>query len=89
MSREANMLRTTLLTFAGALAGIALVVVILLLTNVVLRWMTSPRIFEIEHSTLYLTVVLGAGFGAVCGAVIGAVGAIVRALCERSGSGAA
>jgi hypothetical protein len=83
MSREANMLRTTLLTLAGALAGIAVVVVVLRLTNVVLHWMTAPKVFEIEHGTIYLTVVLGAGFGAVCGALIGTVGAIVRTLRER------
>ncbi len=77
------MLRTTLMTLAGMLAGIALVVVILRLTNVVHHWMTSPKVFEIEHGTLYLSVVLGAGFGAVCGALIGAVGAIVRTWRER------
>jgi hypothetical protein len=80
------MLRTTLLTLAGTLTGIALVVVISWSTNVVLRWMTAPRTFEIEHGTLYLTIVLGAGFGAVCGALIGAVGAVVRALSEHQGS---
>jgi hypothetical protein len=77
------MVRTTLLTLAGALTGIVFVVVILSLTNVVLRWMASPRIFEIEHGTVYLTIMLGAGFGAVCGALIGAAGAVVRALRER------
>jgi hypothetical protein len=77
------MLRTTMMTLAGMLAGVALVGVILRLTNVVHHWMTSPKVFEIEHGTLYLTVVLGAGFGGVCGALIGATGAIVRALRER------
>ncbi len=72
------MLRTTLLTFAGALAGIAVVAVILCATNLVVRWMTAPKVFEIEHGVIYLTVVLGAGFGAVCGALIGTVGVIER-----------
>ena len=81
------MFRTTLLIIAGALAGIAFVVVLLRLTNVVLHWMTAPKVFEIEHGTIYLTVVLGAGFGAVCGALIGTVGTIVRALRERTPSG--
>jgi hypothetical protein len=83
MTRESNMLRTTFLALAGTLAGIVVVVLVLCLTNVVLRFMTPPKLFEMEHRTIYLTVVLGAGFGAVCGGLIGAAGAFVRALRER------
>ncbi len=77
------MFRTTLLTIAGALAGIAIVVAILFVTNLVIRWITAPRVFEIEYGVLYLTVILGAGFGAVCGALIGVAGVIERIPRER------
>jgi hypothetical protein len=77
------MFRTILLTLAGLLLGIGLVVVILLATNRVIRWITAPKIFEIEYGVLYLTVVLGAGFGAVCGALVGLAGVISRILRDR------
>ena len=46
-------------------------------------WRTAPRVFEVEHGVVYLTLVLGAGFGAICGALTGLAGAVLRAWRER------
>jgi hypothetical protein len=53
----------------GALLGVLATALLLLVTRRVLMWMTEPRVFEVEHSVIYVSVILGAGFGGVCGAL--------------------
>ena len=48
----------------GALAGVAFTAALLLATRQVLSWATSPM-QSMEHWTIYLSMVLGAGFGAL------------------------
>ena len=69
------------------LIGIVLTGGILRITWTVVCWIKGPRIFEIEPSVIYQTVVLGAGFGGVCGALVGLAGVIARGLRDRSPSG--
>jgi hypothetical protein len=81
------MLRTLLASLAGMLAGIGLTAGLLRLTWTVVGWIKDPRIFEIEPSVIYQTMVLGAGFGGVCGALVGLAGVVARSLRDRSPSG--
>jgi hypothetical protein len=62
----------------GWLTGVGLTAGLLWLTHLVLVRLTAPRIFEVEHSTIYLALVLGSGFGAVCGALAGLAGTLSR-----------
>jgi len=57
----------------GAFAGVAFTAALLLATREVLAWATSPT-QSLEHWTIYLSMVLGAGFGAMCGAWTAAPG---------------
>jgi hypothetical protein len=66
----------------GALAAAGL----LWLTERALRQLTAPKVFEVEHSVIYLGVILGAGFGAVSGALAGLAGAVAAALRRKESS---
>jgi hypothetical protein len=74
-------------------AGVGLVVGVLLAAGLlrgalaVVRWLTAPQVFRMEHWVIYLGVLLGAGLGALCGALAGLGAALVRALRERPPSG--
>jgi hypothetical protein len=81
------MLRTLVSTLAGMLVGVGLTAGLLRLTWSVVGGIKSPRVFEVEPSVIYQTVVLGAGFGSVCGALVGLAGVIARVLRDRPPSG--
>jgi hypothetical protein len=70
----------------GLVAGVLIAAGVLWGANQVVRWMTAPRAFQMEHWVIYLGALLGAGFGTVCGALAGLASAVVRALRERNGS---
>jgi hypothetical protein len=59
----------------GALVGLgvgaAAAALLLWLTGLGLRWLYAPKIYEVEHSVYYLSIILGAGFGSLCGALAG------------------
>jgi hypothetical protein len=77
------MLRTALGALIGAALGALLAAGLLWLAQVaVRRWMPPPQM-RMEHSVIYTSVVLGAGFGAVCGALAGLASALARALRQR------
>jgi hypothetical protein len=67
----------------GLLAGVAVTAGLLRGTNVVVNRLKG-KVFEMEPGTIYVSVVLGAGFGAVSGALAGLAGAVARAGRERS-----
>jgi hypothetical protein len=71
-------LRVGLLSLAGLALGAGLSLVLLWLTREALRGQTAPKVFEVEHYVVYLTVILGAGFGAVCGALAGLASVLAR-----------
>ena len=81
-----SVVRVGLLSLAGlvlgAALGVGLAVGLLWLTREDLRARTAPKVFEVEHFVIYLSVVLGgvlgAGFGAVCGALAGLASALRR-----------
>jgi NhaP-type Na+/H+ or K+/H+ antiporter len=73
-------IRTALGALVGWLVGVGLTVLLLWATDRVIRQMTAPRVFEIEYRTIYLALVLGAGFGALSGAVAGLAGVVQRRL---------
>jgi hypothetical protein len=77
------MLRTALGALAGTLAGLGMAVLILGVAWWVNTWRTAPRVFEMEHWAIYLSLILGAGFGAVCGALAGLASAVLRTWRER------
>jgi hypothetical protein len=71
------MWRTALGSVVGALAGIGCAALILRVSYAVVAHLMEQTI-EIEPSTVYLTVTLGAGFGSLCGALSGFASAILR-----------
>jgi hypothetical protein len=77
------MIRTAVAALVGTLAGLVVAALVLRLAWSFLAWRTAPRVFEVEHGVIYLTLVLGAGFGAVCGALAGLAGALLRGWRER------
>ena len=66
-------------TLVGLVAGVALTAGLLRGTNAVVNRLKAPKVFEMEPNTIYVSVVLGAGFGAVSGALVGLAGAVARA----------
>ncbi len=78
------MWRTLLGAGLGLIAGVGLAAGLLRAALAVVRWMTDPKVFQMEHWVIYLGVLLGAGFGALCGALAGLAGALARA--QREGS---
>lgn len=72
------MIRTGLLALMGCVAGVGLTAGLLAATAEYLRQQTAPRVFQMDHGVVYLSVVLGAGFGAVTGAMIGLAGCVTR-----------
>lgn len=72
------MVRTAFSALVGWLIGLGLTIVILWGAERAIRQMTAPKIFEIEYSVIYLTLVIGSGFGGLCGALAGLVGALLR-----------
>jgi len=72
-------LRTLLAVWLGLLGGVGASAGLLWGTHLALAWWTAPRIFAVEHGTIYLAVVLGGGFGAVAGSAVGLAGVIQRA----------
>jgi hypothetical protein len=71
------MWRTALGSVVGTVAGVGCAALILRVTYAVVAQM-KEQTFEIEPSTTYLTVTLGAGFGSLCGALAGFASAILR-----------
>lgn len=73
------MLRATLGCLLGTLLGAAVASGLLVGCHYVLREITAPRVFAVEHNAVYLGVILGAGFGAVAGTLIGLAGCLITA----------
>jgi hypothetical protein len=78
------MRRTLLCALAGLFAGVALTSVLLRTALAVMRWVTAPKIFEMEHGVIYQGLILGAGFGAVTGALVGLAGVVYRSTSDAS-----
>jgi hypothetical protein len=55
----------------GWIVGLGLTAVLLRTTWAVLPALTGGSTLAIEHSTIYLTLVLGSGFGSWTGALVG------------------
>jgi hypothetical protein len=55
----------------GWIVGLGLTVVLLRSTAALLPALTGGPAMAIEHSTVYLALVLGSGFGSLTGAVVG------------------
>ena len=72
------MMRTSLGILFGLILGVACAAGLLVGTNAVLAWMTEPKRFAIEHSAVYIGVILGAGFGALAGGLFGLTSAWLR-----------
>jgi hypothetical protein len=53
----------------GGLFGVATSIVLLISTRAILHIGSDER-FALEHSTVYLLMILGAGFGAITGAIL-------------------
>ena len=62
----------------GLVAGVAVTAGLLRGTNAVVNRLKG-KVLEMEPGTIYVSVVLGAGFGAVSGALVGLAGAVARA----------
>jgi hypothetical protein len=71
------MWRTALGSVVGAIAGVGCAALVLRVCYAVVAQM-KEQTFEIEPSTVYLTVTLGAGFGSLCGALSGFAAAVLR-----------
>jgi hypothetical protein len=67
----------------GAVAGTLAAAGLLRLGLAVVRQMTAPKVFEMEHWVIYVGLLLGAGFGAVSGALTGLAGTLSRGLRPR------
>jgi hypothetical protein len=64
-TRDFIMLRT----FLGVVLGVVLAALLMGGTRLFLHLGTEER-FALEHSTVYLVVILAAGFGAITGAIL-------------------
>lgn len=62
-----NLIRLLLAVALGISLGVAVTAGLLSATHTALNALTAPKIFAIDHSVIYLSIVLGAGFGAVIG----------------------
>ena len=51
--------------------------VLLRMTYSVIATIKEPMLYEMEPSTIYLTITLGAGFGSLCGALAGFASAVL------------
>lgn len=59
-----------LAALGGMLGGLLMTVVILTAARWALNALEGDRTFAIEHGTVYLCLVLGAGFGALTGVTL-------------------